>query len=222
MNINNVISELVKDLEPVRRLRPFSIRLATWTAAAFAGVGGLLLAINVRRNAEVVFSSGRFLTDVICVVLIAATASCGALKLSVPGEEKSVLHKYLPLTLLSFWCLFSVFHVAQDALHTGAAALVPDAHPICAILVVGAGGLLMIPIGLLVRGAAPLDPRWCGALAGMAAGAAAMIGIEFICVYERAAHFAAYHVLPVLLFALTGALAGPAFLKPVDRRTTDR
>jgi hypothetical protein len=212
MNINDVINDLVKELQPVRPVRPFSVRYATWAAAVFAAVGALLLAISARRDPDIVFDSARLVSDAVMVVLIALTASWSALKLSVPGEEKPFSHRYMPLALLAMWCLFSVFQVAVEAIHTGAEALVPDPHVVCALLVAGAGGLLMIPLTFLLRGAAPLDPRWCGAMAGIAAGAAAMIGIEFICVYERPAHFMAYHVLPVLLFGVAGALAGPRLL----------
>ena len=59
-----------------------------------------------------------------------------------------------------------------------------------------------------------LDARGCGVATGLAAGAAVMVGIEFICVYVQFAHFAAYHAWPVLLFVV-GALTGPKWLRTV-------
>jgi len=207
-----MIDDLVKDLRPVRPVWPIGVRMAAWVGVAVAAAMGLLMAVSVRRDLDLVLRSGRLLIDAGTVMLMALTAAWGALRLSIPGEEKAWAHKYLPFGILGFWLVFSIVQIAFDAIQAGARALIPDPHLACALLVAGAGTLLTLPIGLLIRGAAPLEPRWCGALAGMAASSAALVGVELICVFERPAHFGFYHVIPVTLFTALGAWLGPKLL----------
>ena len=204
-----MIGDLVNDLRPVKPVRPTSVRMAAWAGAAAAGLAIFLTVISARRNLDALLQSGRLLTDFSTVLLIAVSASWGALRTSVPGEERPWLHKFLPIALLAFWFFFSVVQVLADAVRTGVAALVPDPHIACALLIAAAGLLLTIPIGFLIRRAAPIDARWCGALTALAASSTAMIGIEIICVYERPIHFGLYHVLPVVALTALGAWLGP-------------
>lgn len=206
---NDMIGDLVNDLRPVKPVRPAAVRMAAWAGAAVVGLAIFLTLITARRDLDAVRQSGRLLTDFSTVVLIAVTASWGALRTSVPGEERPWVHKFLPVALLAFWFFFSAVQVLADVVHTGIEALVPDPHIACALLVAAAGLLLTVPIGLLIRRAAPVDPRWCGALTALAASSTAMIGIEAICVYERPIHFGLYHVLPVVVFTTLGAWLGP-------------
>lgn len=213
METNNVIDDLVKDLRPVKPIPPLTTRMGLWMTAGAIATSVLVFFVAAHRDLELGLRSSRLVLDVGAVLLLAITAGWAALRLSVPGEENVWTHEYLPMGLLSIWVLLSVVQVAGQVASAGVQALIPDRHVACALLTAGAGGLLMIPMGLLIRSAAPLDPRWCGAVAGLAVGSAAMVGVEFICVFERPAHFAAYHVLPVALFTVAGALAGPKFLK---------
>jgi hypothetical protein len=213
MDTRDVINELVKDLQAVQPVRPFGQRLSVWFAVAAAGVAAIFLPINARRDFALVADSSRLSIDVALVVLIALTAASGALRLSVPGEGRSWVNKYLPMALLVFWFFFSIVQLAADVVRSGVESLIPDPHVACALLVTGAGLLFMLPMTLLIRSAAPLDPRWCGALAALASGGAAMIGIELICVYERPAHMMVYHVLPVIAFTALGAWLGPRFVR---------
>lgn len=213
-----MINDLVKDLRPVRTIWPFGARLAAWLSVAAAATVGLLLAVSARRDLDLMLRSSRLVIDAGTVAVMAVTAAWGALRLSVPGEERAWFHKYLPVAILGFWFIFSIVQIAADAIQSGLEALIPDPHVVCALLIAGAGTLLTVPLGLLIRGAAPLDPRWCGALAALAASSAALVGVEMICVYERPAHFGLYHVLPVTLFTLAGAWLGPKLLPPLPEK----
>ena len=213
-----MIGELVNDLRPVRPVRSTGVRMGAWVAAAAALLAGFLTVITTRRDLFTLFHSGRMVTDFSSVVLIAVTASWGALRTSVPGEERPWAHKMLPIALLAVWFFFSVVQILADVVRTGVEALIPDPHAVCAVLVATGGLLLSVPIGILIRNAAPMDPRWCGALTALAASATAMIGIEIICVYERPVHFGLYHVLPVVAFTGLGAWLGPRFFPLAQKK----
>src|SRR5438270_25503 len=125
METNNMIGELVNDLRPVKTVRPAVVRMAAWTGLAVAGLAVFLTVVSARRDLGTLAHSGRLVTDFSTVVLIAVTASWGALRMSVPGEERPWLHKFLPVALLAFWFSFSVAQILADVVRTGMEALIP-------------------------------------------------------------------------------------------------
>ena len=54
MEINEMISDLVKDLRPVRPVWPIGFRMAAWVGVAVAAAIGLLMAVSVRRDLDLV------------------------------------------------------------------------------------------------------------------------------------------------------------------------
>lgn len=65
-----------------------------------------------------------------------------------------------------------------------------------------------VALALLRRGSDPVHPRATGAAIGAAAGAWGGVLIDLHCPLVGPAHVAIGHVLPVLLYAALGALAG--------------
>jgi hypothetical protein len=62
----------------------------------------------------------------------------------------------------------------------------------------------VVPAALLVmmlRRAAPLQPRQAGSLAVLAGVALGVVGTQFVCPDDSAAHHIMWHAAPVLMFA---------------------
>jgi hypothetical protein len=71
----------------------------------------------------------------------------------------------------------------------------------------------VVLIVVLVRRAAPLEFVWTSALSLLAGLALGAIGALFICPIDRAAHLLLWHVTPVVVLTVTGAIAGRALLR---------
>jgi hypothetical protein len=216
MGTDKTIDDLVRGLQPVQPVRPLSLRLALWSLWSLLVVGGFVLFVGLHRDLQLVMRSARLVLDAGIVAVLAFVASSSALRLSIPGEERKI-DRILPLGVLTTWAIVTLAQIVSRVRAEGAAQLIPDDHIACAALVTSLAAVLSVPLTIVLRRAAPLDKWWCGGLAGLAAGATAMVGIELICVHEAPAHIMAWHVAPVATFALLGALLGPRLLSPRGR-----
>lgn len=62
------------------------------------------------------------------------------------------------------------------------------------------------------RGSDPVHPGWTGAMIGMTSGATAALFADLWCPVGNPVHVLAGHILPMVLFALVGAVAGRRIL----------
>jgi hypothetical protein len=60
----------------------------------------------------------------------------------------------------------------------------------------------------MLRRAAPLRQGWCGALATLAAAAIGAAATQVLCPIDDPAHQLVGHLLPVILLAVAGLVAG--------------
>ena len=79
---------------------------------------------------------------------------------------------------------------------------------VCLVIALAMATAPLLAFMLLAKGSDPVHPRAMGAALGAAAGAWGALGIGLHCPYAFPAHVALGHVLPVLLLAGIGALAG--------------
>jgi hypothetical protein len=108
------------------------------------------------------------------------------------------------MLIVAAWTATSVVAIIQAA-HGFAGA--SDWY-VCVARVIGVGLLPGVLLVVMLRRAAPLRPRWTGALAAAAAMAAGAFAIQLVCPVDDAGHALLGHLGPVLAFGLTGALAG--------------
>jgi hypothetical protein len=97
MSTNEVIDRLAKSLTPVRPLPPIGRRFAGWAAWALLVVGLeiALLGLPWRRSPD--WARPSFWVSAGLALGASLFAAWAALRLSVPGEEKPVLHRRGPV-----------------------------------------------------------------------------------------------------------------------------
>ncbi|MBV9080749.1 MAG: DUF1109 domain-containing protein [Elusimicrobia bacterium] len=210
--MRNLIDDLVQDLSPVRRLPSFGTRAAMWLAGAAMVVGLVLNVTGIRVDVTENLSHPYYSAETALVVLIAIVCALDALRESVPGQR--AYPRWAAVAAFAAWMVLSVGRLFSAVANDGVSALIPDVHLACAVITLSASALAAVPLFLLLKRAAPMDPGWCGALLGLSSSGVATIAVQLYCVHRTPAHIMVWHVLPVIAAVLAGTFVGRKWLSP--------
>jgi hypothetical protein len=221
---DELIMALASNARAVRPLGRPSLRLAGWSAATLPVTALAAMAVGLRADVWSALADPVFTGFLLVTVCTAAVSAAGTLVLSVPGAERPVLSRVLPLAIGGLWPLALVAILAPRGDAAQRLWLWPF-HWACLIEITG---LSIVPGWILfamLRRAAPLRRAWSGALAALAAAGIGATATQLICPLDDPAHQLVGHVLPVAALTLSGALAGHRYLNwlkrplPTMRRT---
>jgi hypothetical protein len=203
---DELIERLVAEAQPVRRLADPVRRAAWWTGAAL-GVALLgVLYFGPRRDVAEMWRSPMLLAR---LGLLGATlwlAVTSAFRLSVPGGETRVWARWWPLVALGALVALSTAEVLTGAV-TGSMGS-PMRSWMCVRKIAFAGAIPAVLAIVLLHRAAPIEPRWTALLGVLAAGAAGALTSEMACSIESPIHILLWHLLPIVVFGLVGAVIG--------------
>lgn len=217
MQTDELIRDLAAQATPVRRLPPWTRRAALWLALAFASAALVVIAFGVRRDLAEVLATPEFALEEVLLLVIAVTAAGGALMISVPGEERSGLVRWLPVmagVTILLWIVGELLFAAAIGDTTGRVGF---AWP-CVVRTVTVGLVPGVVLLAMVRSAAPLRAAWAGLLALLATSAVGVLGTNMMCPNDRPMHLLFWHVLPMTLIAAAGAAIGRWLLDWTRRR----
>ena len=206
MKTDELIEHLVAEARPVRRLADPWRRAVWWTAAALAATALGVGYFGLRRDMAEAWRSPMVMAR---LVLLAATlwlAVTTAFRLAVPGRELRVWARWWPLVALGALVSLSAAEVLTGAVTGTMGSLLRSW--MCVRKVAFVGTLPAVLAVVLIQRAAPLEPRWTALLGVLAAGAAGALTSEMACPIHAPIHVFLWHVAPVAVFALVGALVG--------------
>lgn len=211
MRTDELIVELARAAGPVRPLPAPSVRLARWTAATVPLMALAVIVIGPRADILAVLREPTFLGIALATFATALLAAAGALVLSVPGAERSVLQRVAPLVIGGLWAvaLVVLLTAGGDAVRR---LLQWPFHWACLIEIAALGVIPGWALFGMMRRAAPLDRAWSGALATLAAVSIAAVATQLLCPVDDPAHQLVGHVLPVAVLSMLGAFAGRRYL----------
>jgi len=192
-----LISELARDLAPVQRLRPPSVRALTWLAVV-AAIAIVLAAIaDLSALGQRISAAPDMWLSVIGATLTEILAAVAAFQLSLPDARPKWALLPLPAALL--WVVAS----GVGCLRTW---FVPGTHVAdlseardCLIFIVGLAVPLSAVLIIMLRRAYPLQPVLTGLIAGLASAAAAATLLNFFHPFDAAATDLAVHVFAVAI-----------------------
>ncbi len=216
MRTDEFIVQLARAAGPVRPLPRPSLRLARWTATTVPMTAFAAMVIGLRADVSIAIAQPRFIGMAVATFVTALISAASALVLSVPGAERSVLQRVLPLLAGGLWALALIVLLTMD----GEAARRLLLWPIHWGCLAEIAGLSMVPgcvLFTMVRRAAPLRRAWSGALATLAAVATGAAATQFICPLDDPAHLLVGHLLPVAVLSMLGALVGHRYLNWLTR-----
>ena len=219
MKTEDLIVELARSARPVRPLPSPSRRLLRWTALTATLMVLAVFAIGPRADVTSAIAEAMFAGIALATIVTALLSAAGAFVLSVPGAERSRWQRALPLLAGGAWTFALAYSLALE----GAAIERLLRWPVHVTCVIEIAGLGLVPGWVLfgmLRGAAPLQRAWTGALAALAAGAFAAAATQFLCPIDDQAHQLVGHVLPVAVLSIAGAVAGQRYLHWMRRDLT--
>lgn len=217
MKTDELIVELVRSAGPVRPLPSPSIRLARWTAATVPLMALAVIVIGPRVDVVAAMSQPAFLGIAVATIGTAILAATSAFVLGIPGAERSVWQRALPLLAGSVWALGLAYLLTTE----GAAVRRLLQWPFHTACLIEIAGLSVVPgwaLFAMLRRAAPLQRAWSGAFAMLAAVAMAAAATQVICPVDDPAHQLVGHLLPVAVLSMLGVIAGQRYLNWMNRR----
>ena len=205
-----LIEELVDDLRPARRLREPLLLAGLWLAGSWLFVVALTLWAGPLRPgfAEQLASVPRFAIETAWGVLAGALAVGSAFALGVPDMVRQ--RGGFAAAALLLWTAGYVYGLHDSSLPPSTLG----ARNFCELEVLVYGTPPLLAALWLLRRLAPLHRARAGALAGAAAGAIPGLLMQLACLYVPA-HILMFHIGPVAVLGLVGALLGSLVLRRI-------
>jgi hypothetical protein len=212
-----LIVQLARAAGPVRPLPGPSVRLARWTAGVVTLVALAVFVIGPRAGVFTAIGQPAFMALAVVTLATALLSAASALVLSVPGAERSLIQRTMPLMAASVWAFMLIARL-MDGGDPIRRLLALPVHWVCVIEIIGLGFVPGWALFAMLRRAAPLRLAWSAALATLAAVALGAAATQVICPIDDPAHQLVGHVLPVILLAISGALVGRRLLSWLHNR----
>jgi hypothetical protein len=208
-----LVRSLVSDLRPVRRLWGVDLRTLLWGGFALLCVGLGTYALGPRVDLASKLRQPSYLLENGSLLLLFALSARGAFRLSIPGLVQNERRRFWPVLGLILWgALIGIRGVQGPHAALSGAAFWLTGVPCVARM--GCLGLVPgVAVFFMVRRGAPLHSGWAGLWALVAASALAMLGTQLLCPKDDPLHLLVWHLTPVLLTGLVGAVLGGRFLR---------
>jgi hypothetical protein len=203
----DLIVQLASSAGAVRPLPKPSARLARWTAGAISLIALGVLVIGPREDVLTAIRQPTFVVLALVTFSTVLLAAASAFALSVPGDERAPVYRATALFAGSAWAFMLIVRLL-DGGDLARRVLPLPIHALCVIEIAGLGFVPAWALVAMLRRAAPLRPAWSGALAALAAAALGAAGTQLLCPIDDPAHQLVGHLLPVILLALAGTIAG--------------
>jgi hypothetical protein len=210
VNTDQLISALVADVKPVRRLLDPMQRAALWVAAALVCVSLGLLHFGVRRDIDSAWHDVTFILRLALLVSTMWLSVIAAFRLAVPGRDTRAWSRWWPIIGLAALVALAAGEVITGLLYGDAGS--PLRAWMCVRKVAFVGTVPAILAVALIQRAEAVEPKWTALLGVLAAGAAGALTSELACPIKAPIHIMLWHVLPVALSAGLGAVIGSILL----------
>lgn len=210
MATEEVVRSLVRDLQPVRRLRGVQSRARLWATFALSCVFLGAWALGPRADLPMKIGDPGYLGGSALLLSIFALSARSAFHLSVPGAERAPGARALPILGLLLWATLLATGASAG---TGGSLSAADGWPCvwrmtCLALTPTLAALIML------RKGAPLSPGWTGWFALLSTSSLAILGTQALCAKDDPRHLFLWHLGPLLAASLTGVHLGRWFFRP--------
>lgn len=207
MATNDVISNLVRDLEPVSPLPLPRVRLSRWVAAAVAIVA--VAALGRRGDFVAAVSTLPFQAHTLLLLIAAVSSAGAALTLAIPGEPLGSWRRAAPVVSVVAWGAWLAGELLFFAAEGG------EVWPIaagwgCVAKALAVGVMPGVVLAIMVGRSAPADVRGTVTFAALAAALVGALGVELTCPLTRPTHLLLWHAGPVMAVVLLASVFGRA------------
>lgn len=209
---SDFVDALVADLEPVRPATPWRRAMLRWCLVSWTIVAVAMLATDLPAQEAVarLMGSPRIALELALGFAAGLAAIWAGLELGVPGAPSATRLWTPPLLLFSAW----VLAIGYGLIHPNASVLPAGIRPHCFAETL----LVSVPpfsVALhALRGRIVYAQRRAGLLVGVAAAAIPALWMHVLCRAE-ASHVLAFHLSPILILGLVGAVISHRLLSRV-------
>ena len=205
VNTEDLIVSLARSATPVRVVRPARVRLAQWTAAAFALAAAVVVAVGPRGDFSVALGQPRYFLVAAAILATAILSAAAALVLSIPGREWSPAQRFVPVTLAGMWAALLTVWLQHGGDAWARIAALPI-HVLCVLIIAVLAGVSGTMLTRMLARAAPLRAEWTTALGWIAAASTGALAAQITCPIDDAAHHLTGHFAPFVLVAFAGSV----------------
>jgi hypothetical protein len=187
------------------------VRLTRWLPIALVTSVFVVGLLGMRPDVARQLADGWFLARAGMALSIVMLAGLAALALSVPGAAHARAMRMTAAAGVAGWSLVSI------AILMATEAPLQTLHQLasykwCWLRTLAIGAVPATLLIAMVRHASPLQPRQTASLAVLAGTALGVVGTQFVCPNDTAAHHLVWHAAPVMLFAALGVTLPPHLL----------
>ena len=221
MATSDLISNLVRDLQPVRPLPLPWVRVAQWGLLAVASMALVMAVMGPRVDFLTAVATPSFQAHSALLLLAAATSAVAALVRAVPGESLG-LWRFAPVAAVLAWAAWLAAELMTFM--AGGQDIWPIASGVGCVAKAFAFGVAPgIVLTIMLGRGAPGDARAAMVFAGTAAAAVGALGVEMTCPLISPTHLLLWHAGPVAAIVLAASVFGRATLnKCVATLSQDR
>ena len=213
MRHDDIISSLVAELAPVRRLRSADTRASLWAGLAILCVGLGCYGLGTRADLPRKLLDIHYLAESAALVAMAALAARNVFHGSVPGAARSPALRSAPALASLVWIMLVVLRGLAGPREIASSW---DMGLSCVDRIAGLAFVPAVAIFAMLRRAAPTMHRRTGLLSLVAAAALGVVGTQLLCAKDESAHVLIWHAGPLALAALVGFAAGRPLLMPAS------
>lgn len=206
MRTEDLVTAMVREMGPVRRLRPPLVRAALWLGFSVAVIAALVLVFGPRADLAERLARPWEAAQIALAALTAAAAAIAAFHLSLP--DRSARWALLPLPGFALWVASLGWGCVADFVRLGPGGLALGTSWGCLGFILG----LSVPMGgamlLALRHAAPIRPVPTMAAGTLSIAMLASVGLSITHHLDAAIMVLVWHAGAVLLAVAIGATAG--------------
>ena len=205
MATSEVISLLVRSLQPVTPLPVPARRFTRWMALAGVAAIAVVLAVGPRPDLLDRLTSAPFVAHVVLLLLAACGSALAALVLAAPGEQLRAPRRAMPVAAAAAWVSWLSVELISQASSGGPVWPVIGGWGCMAkAFAVGAApGLLLVR---MVGRGEPTEVRQAMTFAVLAGTATGALGVEVTCPVGSPLHLLVWHAGPVLAVVAAAAV----------------
>lgn len=203
---DDLISELVRDLQPVKRLRSPARRTIQFACLAVTALAAAVVFGALRADLAAKLRDPSYLAESGLLFVLFGGATFAALRSGVPGAKLGSASWLVGLAASAWLPIVGAHYHAPPGGIDLASGLA------CLRRTLALGALPACGLFAMMRRSAPLEAGISGSLVMISAGALAVLGTRVLCAKDDAMHVLAWHIAPVGLFALLGWFVGRVWL----------
>lgn len=211
MATNDVISKLVRDLEPVSPLALPRVRLTRWGLIVVPAAALVVAAIGPRADLFAAAATLSFQAHFALLMLAAVTSAIAALAMAMPGEPIGQWRRVAPVAAVLAWAAWLSGELLVSAA-SGQVIWPVAAGWGCVAKSFAFGVTPAIVLTMMLGRGAPEDGRRTMIFAGLAAAAVGALGVELTCPMTSPTHLLLWHAGPVAAAVVLAAVWGRTVL----------